>query len=90
MEPDLLLCTEIVTMQSEVRLNETCEELYLRLYMSRVVVDLHNYLCITKVVNSNPVHDEVYSIQHYVINFVSELLQVCGFLQVPRFPKSMK
>ena len=25
----------------------------------------------TKVVSSNPVHDEVYSIQHYVITFVS-------------------
>ena len=28
----------------------------------------------TSVVNSNPVHDEVYSIQHYVIKFVSDLL----------------
>jgi hypothetical protein len=27
----------------------------------------------TKVVNSNPAHGEVYSIQHYVINFVSDL-----------------
>jgi hypothetical protein len=27
----------------------------------------------TKVVSSNPVHDEVYSIQHYVIKFVSDL-----------------
>ena len=26
-----------------------------------------------KVVNSNPVHGEVYSIQHYVIKFVSDL-----------------
>jgi hypothetical protein len=31
----------------------------------------------TKVVSSNPVHGEVYSIQHYVLQFVSELLQVC-------------
>ena len=28
----------------------------------------------TKVVSSNPVHDEVYSIQHYVIKFVSDLI----------------
>jgi hypothetical protein len=28
----------------------------------------------TKVVSSNPVHDEVYSMQHYVIKFVSELI----------------
>ena len=34
----------------------------------------------TKVVSSNPVHGEVYSIQHYVIKFVSDLRQVGGFL----------
>ena len=34
----------------------------------------------TKVASSNPVHDEGYSIQHYV--FVSDLRQVCGFLLV--------
>ena len=39
------------------------------------------------VVNSNPAHDEVYSIQHYVIKFVSDLRQVGGFL---RFPSSIK
>jgi hypothetical protein len=33
---------------------------------------IYNYLC----------NDEVYSIQHYVIKFVSDLQQVCGFLQV--------
>jgi len=33
----------------------------------------------TKVVNSNPVHVEVYLIQHYVIKFVSDLRQVVGF-----------
>ena len=38
----------------------------------------------TKVVSSNPVHDEVYSIQHYVIKFVG------GFLRVLRFPPSIK
>ena len=34
----------------------------------------------TKVVNLNPVLGEVYSIQHYVIKFVSGLRQVSGFL----------
>jgi hypothetical protein len=34
----------------------------------------------TKVVSLNPVHGEVYSIQHYVIKFVSDLRQVGGFL----------
>ena len=36
----------------------------------------------TKVVSSNLVHGEVYSIQHYVIKFVSDLRQVCGFLNI--------
>jgi hypothetical protein len=34
----------------------------------------------TIVVSSNPALVEVYSIQHYVIKFVSDLLQVGGFL----------
>jgi hypothetical protein len=34
-------------------------------------------------VSSYPVHGEVYSIQHYVIKFVSDLWQVVGFLQFP-------
>ena len=33
---------------------------------------------------------EVYSIQHYVINFVSNLRQVCGFLWVLRFLPQIK
>ena len=41
----------------------------------------------TNVVSSNPVHGEVYSIQHYVIKFVSDLRQVDGFLLVLRFPR---
>jgi hypothetical protein len=40
----------------------------------------------TKIVSLNPAHGEVYSIQHYVIKFVSELRQVGGFLLV--FPIS--
>ena len=40
----------------------------------------------TKVVSSNPVHGEVYSMQHYVIKFVSVLWQVTGFLLVLPFP----
>ena len=44
----------------------------------------------TKVVSSNPVHGEVYSIEHYVIKFVSDLRQVGGFLRVLRFPPPIK
>ena len=44
----------------------------------------------TKVVSSNPVHGEMYSIQHYVIKFVSDLRQVGAFLRVLRFPPPIK
>ena len=36
----------------------------------------------TKVVSLNPVHGEVYSIQHYVMKYISDLRQVGGFLRV--------
>jgi hypothetical protein len=35
-------------------------------------------------------HSEVYSIQHYVIQFVSDLRQVCGFIRVLQFPPPLK
>ena len=38
----------------------------------------------TEVVSSNPTHGEAYSIQHYVIKFVS------GFFTVFRFQPSIK
>jgi hypothetical protein len=44
----------------------------------------------TKVVSSNPAHGEVYSIQHYVIKFVSDLRQVGGFLRILRFLPTVK
>ena len=44
----------------------------------------------TKVVSLNPAHSEVYSIQHYVIKFVSDLRQFGGFLWVLRFPSPIK
>jgi hypothetical protein len=40
----------------------------------------------TNVVSSNPALGDVYSIQHYVIKFVSDLRQVGGFLRLLRFP----
>jgi len=42
---------------------------------------LDRFYCTTKVVSSNPTHGELYSIQHYVIKFVSNLWQVSGFLR---------
>jgi hypothetical protein len=49
----------------------------------RVVVA---YTTTTNVVSLNPGHGEVYSIQHYVIKFVSDLRQVATFLRELRFP----
>ena len=34
------------------------------------------------IVSSDPAHDEVYAIQHYVIKFLSDMRQVGGFLRV--------
>ena len=45
---------------------------------------------ITTDVSWNPTHDKVYSIQHYVIKFVSDLQQVGSFLWVLRFPQPIK
>ena len=44
----------------------------------------------SKVASWNPLDDEVCSIQHYVIEFVSDLRQVCRFLQVLQFPLQIK
>ena len=43
----------------------------------------------TKVLSLNPTHSKVYSI-NYVIKFVSDLLRICGFLQVLWFPPPIK
>ena len=44
----------------------------------------------TKVVNSNAAQEEVYTLQHYVKKYVSDLRQVGGFLRVLRFPPPIK
>jgi hypothetical protein len=41
-------------------------------------------------VSLNPAHGEMYSIHHYVIKFVSDLLQVSGLLWVLQFPPPIK
>jgi len=45
---------------------------------------------ITKVVSSNSAYSELYSIQHYVIKFGSDLRKVDGFLWVLGFPSPIK
>jgi hypothetical protein len=44
----------------------------------------------TNVVSLNPAHGEVYSIQDYVIKFVSDLQQVGGFFLALPFPPPIK
>ena len=44
----------------------------------------------TKVVNSNTVRGEVYSMQHYVIKFVRDLQQVSDVLRIFRFSQPIK
>ena len=44
----------------------------------------------TKIVISNPVHGDVYSIQQYMIMFVSDLWQISVFFRVRRFPPPIK
>ena len=51
---------------------------------------MQSVLITIKVVSSNPVHGEVYSIHHYVIKFVSDLRQVGGFLLVLRVSPPIK
>ena len=48
---------------------------------------VQSVLITTKVVSLNPVHCEVYSIQHYVIKFVSD---VSGFLRELWFSRPIK
>jgi hypothetical protein len=62
-------------------------------FHANVSYELSNEMSVpitTKVVSSNRVHGEVYSIQQYVIKFVSDLRQVGGFLRVLRFPPPIK
>jgi hypothetical protein len=43
------------------------------------VTSMQSVVITTKAVISHPAHDEVYSIQHYVIKFFSDMRQVGGF-----------
>jgi hypothetical protein len=44
----------------------------------------------TNVVTSNPAQARFTRSQPYVIKFVSDLRQVCGFLRVLRYPSPIK
>ena len=51
---------------------------------------MQSVLVTTNVVGSNPTRGQVYSKQHYVVKFVSDLQHFSGFLQALRFPPPMK
>jgi hypothetical protein len=44
----------------------------------------------TNVVSSNAAHGEVCTIQYYIIQLVSDIRNVFGFLQVLRYPLQIK
>jgi hypothetical protein len=44
----------------------------------------------TNALSSNPVNDKIYSIQHYVLTFARNLLQVNGFHRAPPFRPPIK
>ena len=99
----LVYCTKadinslLLTWYSE-KVAHLCNISFTLLCVLMTVNDIYSYVYIfifqmpitTKVVGSNPVHCEVYSIQHYVIKFVSDLQQIDGFLRVLRFPPPIK
>jgi hypothetical protein len=51
---------------------------------------MQSLLITTKLVTLNPTHGDVYSIQHYVMKFVSDLGLVGGFLWILWFPSPIK
>jgi hypothetical protein len=51
---------------------------------------IQSVLITTKVLSLNPAHGKVYSIQYYVIKFVSDLRQVGCFLWALQFPPPIK
>ena len=68
-------------------------------FRNRHLQSLHNQSSIqsmqsvpitTKVMSSNPTNGKVYSIQHYVIMFISDFRQVGGFLRVIQFPSKIQ
>jgi len=63
---------------------------YILSYQEHTKLPVESVPITTNVVSSNTARDEVYSIQHYVIKFISDLRQVGGFLRVLQFPPTIK
>ena len=103
METHQLQCTLVFDLMVSAAKSVSCGKQITKHYVSdtvsdscyRMVLDLqslhvHSVPITTNVVSSNPAHGEVYSMQPYVIKFVSELRQVGGFLWVLRFSPQIK
>jgi hypothetical protein len=58
--------------------------------LSYNIIAEQSMLITTNVVSSNPVHGEMYLIQHYVIKFVSDLQKVGGVLWILQFSQPIK
>jgi hypothetical protein len=79
------LTISIIYEQQEIVLNSTRIRVDSNVWEGAVVV-VQSVTITANVVSSNPAHGEVYLIQHYVTKFISDLLQVGGFIRVLRFP----
>ena len=51
-----------------------------RMVVGFTITYMQSVFITTKVLSSDPTHGKVYLIQYYVMKFVSDLLQVDGFL----------
>ena len=59
-------------------------------YLLDIQLPVQSVPITNNIVSSNPTHGEVYSIQHYVTKFVSDLRQVSDFLRFLWFPPPVK
>ena len=53
---------------------------FINIIVNITITFFFNIIFSTNVFSSNPADGYVYSVQHYLINFVSDLRLVCGFL----------
>ena len=83
-----LILTNHINSFSAILLIRKCSLLFFYV-CNYVFITLHyNGIYIPLIVRSNPAHDKVYSIPHYVIKFVSDFLQAGGFHRVLRLVSS--
>ena len=84
------LCVQYYNVSSEARIDTSTNYVYLRGRSGRyrMIVGITTTRAIS--CGFNPVHGQVYSIQHYMIKCVSDLRQVGGFLLILRFSPPIK